>query len=244
MIGDDVLAAYLTRVTQLLQNPPASTQLYATSDLTSYINTARGQLAGETECIRYAGTLTLSAGTQSYAFSAVDLGVSSTTGISGMFNTRGLTIGIASGQIWVRPRGYPYFQLYFLNNPVPSQGVPREYSQFGQGTQGSLYLAPVPDQPYVLTLDCVCKPIDLIDDTTVEAIPYPYTDCVPYYAVYLAYLSAQRSSDADEYWKQYQTFVSRARQLANGSVNPQQYPQSGNPTRSNQLGIQPTKGGQ
>ena len=71
-----------------------------------------------------------------------------------------------------------------------------------------------------------------------------YADAVPYYAAYLAFLSAQRAADADRMWQQYQTFAARARQMSNGPVNPTQYPQGGNPVMNNQLGNQPQQRGQ
>ncbi len=229
-----MLTAYLTRTRQLLQNPAATVALYADADLTAYINTARSELAGETECVRDYSTLAMAAGTRSYAFSAIS------TSNAGVFSIRGATVSIASGQRWIAPRPFPYFQLYYLNNPVPTPGLPRQYSQFGQGTTGTLYVDPVPDQTYSLNLDCVCRPVDLATDSTPETIPYPYTDAVPYYAAYLAYLSAQRAADADRMWAEYQKFAARARQISNGPVNPAQYPQSANPVRASQLGLQPS----
>jgi len=235
-----MLAAYLLRTTQLLQNPPAAASLYATSDLTSYINSARGQIAGEAECIRVMGTLALTGGTQAYPLASIS--VSGTAGVASALTVRGATVSVASGQAWLHPRAFPYFQTYYLNNPVPQQGITKQYSQFGQGAGGSLYVNPVPDQAYTLNLDCVCLPVALVDDTTAEAIPYPWTDCVPYYAAYLALMSAQRTTDAQAMWQQFQTFMQRARQLSNPSVNPMQAAQSGNPTRAGQLGA--SAGGQ
>ena len=121
--------------------------------------------------------------------------------------------------------------------------MPYEYSQYKQGEAGTLYFAPVPDQPYVANVDAVCVPSPLVDDTTVEVIPGPFSDAVPYYAAYLAFLSAQRATDADRMWKEYQKFAARGRQISNGSVNPQQYVQSQNPVMANQLGMQRQAGG-
>jgi hypothetical protein len=233
-----MLTSYLTQVTRLLQNPSvANLALYATADLTAYINQARGQIAGEGECVRVYGTLALTGGTLSYPFSAISVDPLATLGIQGVFNVRGATVGVAMGQAWMRPRSFPYFQLYFLNNPVPVQDRPVEYSQYGQGESGSLYFNPVPNIPYTASLDCVCAPAPLVDDTTPEALPYPWTDCVQYFAAYMALLSAQRTSDADAMFSRYQTFMTRARTMSNGKVNPGQYPQSPNPTRPNQLGV-------
>ena len=44
-----MLTAYLNATAILLQNPVAPTSLYSTANLTTFINTARGQLAGESE---------------------------------------------------------------------------------------------------------------------------------------------------------------------------------------------------
>lgn len=229
-----MLTAYLTRTQQLLQNPPATTALYSTADLTSYINTARSQIAGETECIRSLGTLALAAGAASAAFTSVTTG----SGIAGVFTVRGVTVGLVLGQRWLAPRPFPYFQTYYINNPVPKRGFPTSYSQFGQGEAGTLYFNPTPDRAYSAQVDAVCVPVALADDSTVEAIPYPYTDAVPYYAAYLAFLSAQRPMDADRMWQQFQVFVTRARQMSNGPVNPRQYAQQPNPMRPGQLGQQ------
>ena len=230
-----MLTTYLTETNRLLQNPAATSALYSTSDLTAYINIARGQIAGESESIRVYAPMALLPSQQVYPFSAITL--TGTPGVSGVFNVRGLTIGIASGQSWLRPRSFPYFQLYFLNNPETEVAAPIEYAQYGQGATGSLYFNPTPDQDYTAYLDSVCFPIPLVDDTTVEALPYPWTDCVPYFAAYMALMSAQRAPDADHMFQLYQTFAGRARQMSNSSVVPNQASQSGNPTRAGQLGV-------
>lgn len=229
------LSDYVTATQNLLQNPAASTSLYSQTNLITYINTARNQLAGETECVRAYGALQLAYGTAPYAFSAIVPGIS---GTSGVYNVRGMTIQIASGSSWMNPRPFPYFQFYFLNNPVPSLGVPTTYSQFGQGENGTLYVNPVPDYNYIANVDVVCVPSALVNTTDVDAvIPYPYSDAVPYYAAYLAYMSAQRAGDAERMWAEYQKFAARGRQMSNGEVNPAQYPQNPNPTRAGQLGM-------
>ena len=239
-----MLNSYLTQTTRLLQNPAVpNLALYNTSDLTAYINTARGQIAGEGECIRAYGSLQLLGNTQVYPFSAISVDPTSTLGIAGVFNTRGANVSVGTGSVWMRPRSFPYFQLYFLNNPVPTTGRPVEYAQYGQGVGGSLYFNPVPDIPYTVSLDCVCVPINLVLDTDPEAIPYPWTDCVAYYAAYMALLSAQRTADANDMFSRYQTFMARARTMSNGKVNPGQYPMNANPTRGNQLGVAGGGGG-
>jgi hypothetical protein len=240
------LTAYETQTQRLLQNPKSPTTLYATSDLDSWINTARSQLAGESECVRVLGTIQTVLNTRNYNFTSINTGVSATNGVQGALHVRSVRYAVASGFQWVTPRSWEWFELFDLNNPVPDSGPPREWSQYGQGQSGSFFIDLLPNQIYTLTLDCVCVPIPLVDDTTVEAIPYPWTDAVPYFAAYLALLSAQmnaRRADAEAMFGYYQTFVQRARQFSNPSLLRGQYEQASDPTLQSKLGLQKSAAG-
>lgn len=237
-----MLDQYLTATRRLLQNPSAPTSLYSSTDLTAYINTARNQLAGEGECVRVMGTLALTAGVQVYPFSDIDLGAAAATGVAGTLNVRTMWRQIGSGQTWMRPRPFEWFSLYVLNNPNPQQGQPSIWSQFGQGVLGTIYVSHVPDDAYTATLDLVCYPDALESDSDPEPIPSLWTDAVPFFAAYYALLSSQngaRQADAERMMQRYGEFVARARRSANPSALPYLYPQSGNPTQANQLGLQP-----
>jgi len=92
----------------------------------------------------------------------------------------------------------------------------------------------------------VCLPITLVSDGTAEAIPYPWTDAVPYFAAYLALLSAQspaRTADADRMMQRYELFMGRARQFSNPDVLRTEYLQSVDETVTNKLGLQAAGGG-
>jgi len=243
-----VLTSYLTQTQALLQNPNAPAPLYAPGQLETYINSARGQLAGESKAIRFMGVLSLVTGQQVYPFTAISLAGSS--GIQGILDVEIMWYQLGSGQKWIRPRGWPWFSQYELNTPVPSSGPPAVWAQYGQGAEaqaapnpvggGSLYVSPLPDQAYTVNVDCVCYPIPLVDDTTPEAIPYLWTDCVPYFAAYLALLSAQtgaRVQDAQRMMELYSLFVQRARGASTPLILPTLYPQQQNPVRQNQLGV-------
>jgi hypothetical protein len=237
-----VLTSYEEATARLLQNPSAPTPLYATTDLDAYINVARGQLSGEAECIVAVGTLALTQGVQVYPFSSIVYpSASSVSGIQGPLNIRQAWRVVGSGQTWITPRPWPWFSLYELSNPAPAQGPPVVWSQYGQGVNGTIYVSPVPDQSYTLNVDVPSYPITLVDDTTVEAIPYAFTDAVPFFAAYYALLAAQstaRQADADRMLQRYTQFVQRARSMANPSVLPFIYSQTGNPVSANQLGTQ------
>jgi len=160
-----------------------------------------------------------------------------------------------AGQQFVVPRSWEWFTLYHLNNPVPDVGPPSVWSQFGQGSAGtgtgssatgSFYLDPPPDAVYSLNLDCVCYPIALALDADPEALPYQWTDCVPFFAAYYAYLSSQtgaRQADAERMFNHYKEFLQRARQAANPSVNRTQYEQASSPVQAVKLGIKPPQQG-
>lgn len=250
-----MLTSYLIRTQQLLQYPaPSAGQLYSTADLTSWINQARGQLAGETEACRYLGTLTTNLNVRNYNFSAINLGVN--TGLAGVVNARQMLYAVASGYQWIRPRPWAWYWLFKFNNPVPQQGAPQVWSQFSQGgsgqgsitgigsgslTSGSFYLDPPPDLVYSLLIDCSCYPIALTSDSDVEAIPYLFTDAVPYFAGYLALMSAQsnaRLEQAQRLLDLYKMFVQRANQASAPNVNRFLYERQQSPTMINKLGVQ------
>ena len=238
-----MLTSYLTQTQQLLQNPQAPTALYSTPLLTTYINLARSQLAGETECIRYYGSVTTTPATQVVPFSSISTGTSAVNGIMGVFNIKQISVQSGTGANNLTNHVFQWFNQYYLSLPVPDSTVPNDWSQYGQGVGGSIYLYPIPDAGYVLNLDCVCYPIALADDSTVEAIPYPWTDCVPFFAAFYAYMSAQRQADADLMYKRYQEFAQRARGMSNPSVLQQNYPQSQDVVMGNRLGVTPAGSG-
>ena len=256
-----MLSYYQTQTQRLLQNPGAPTSLYQTSDITSWINTARGQLAGESQSIRAIATISTVVGQRNYNFSSLVLGTPSLTGIQGVIHVRRVMYNVGSGQKWMRPRNWEWFDLYKLNNPVPPSGPPQVWAQYAQGSaglgsitnegtgslsSGSFYIDPLPDMVYTLNCDCVCYPIALAADTDVEAIPYLWTDAVPFFAAYYALLSSQtsaRQADSERLFGHYQTFVDRARRAATPDVNKYLYQQVPDPTTPSKLGIQPPSGG-
>ena len=252
-----MLTTYITQTQRLLQNPGAPTSLYSLTDLTAYVNMARGQLAGEAECCRRLGVVNTIIGQRNYNFSAVVL---NDAAIGGVIHIRRITYSVASGQKWIAPRSWPWFDLYHMNNPVPVNGPPAVWAQYGQGSagtngitgisagsmsSGSFYIDPPPDAVYGLNCDCVCYPSFMSTDTDPEAIPYLFSDAVPFFAAYYALLSSQTSArlaDAERLFGYYQNFLGRARNMSNPSVNRSLYEQTPDIFKPGKLGIQPTKG--
>jgi hypothetical protein len=250
-----VLAQYLTLTSQLLQNPAAPTTLYPPALLTNYINIARGQVAGEGRCIRKIGTLTTTIGTRNYNFSAITF---TSAGVQGAINVRRIMYNVGTGQKWIKGKSWEWLDFQRLNNPVPTSGPPTEWAQHdagsagtgsitgvGSGTMlsGSFYVDPIPDMAYTLNCDCCCYPIALTADTDAEALPYLWTDSVPYFAAYMALMSAQTSTriqQAQQLYALYEQFMQRARDFANPDLNNFAFPQSPDPTKANRFGSAPT----
>src|SRR5882724_1784823 len=169
----------MTATRRLLQLPAAPATLYTDADLLDYINTARSQLAGDGECIRAFGTLDTVAGTNIYQFNGLGLGNSAITGIAGAIHVRSLAYALGTGQQWITPRPWEWFNFYVLNDPVANQpdnwSEPKTWAQYGQGTrppsgstigQGGSFYINYPNDIYELRADCVCYPIPLASDAT------------------------------------------------------------------------------
>lgn len=234
-----MLFAYRQQCQRLLHD--AGDARFNPADLDSYINTARGQLAGETECIRVYASLALAANTQQYPFSSITF-PAGTTGVQGVLNVRMASYALGTGAVNVRPRPWEWFNLYYLCHPVPQAKAPEVFAQFGQGANGTLWFN-LPDLPYTVNLDTVCFPVTLTTDTTPEAIPYLWSDAVPYFAAYLAMLNAQKVDAADAMLKLYSVFVDRARKAATPTVMPRIYQGTEDPFLANRLGIRVAAGG-
>jgi hypothetical protein len=259
-----MLSQYIANLQNLLQLPGAPVSLYSTANLTLWINIGRGQVAAEGECVRVIGTLPTVPGQRSYDFTDINIGVPSASGVQGVLHVRRLQYAVATGQKWVNHKSWEWFDAYRLNNPVPEAGWPIEWAQYGQGsagaqitagggsvTSGSLYIDPPPDLIYELFPDCVCYPIALASDDDPEAIPYLFTDAVPYFAAYMALMTAQtgqRVQEAQQMKQLYSEFMQRARAASTAAVDRtlyEQVPDAANPMQAGRQGggMAPAGGG-
>lgn len=214
-----MLDAYLAQVQSLLDDPSAVE--YTTADLTVYINDARVQVAGASESLRYPATLALAATQQSYAFSSAVIAGAVGLGLAGVLDIRMVAL-IGGGQLEMR--SWEWFFSYYLAVPSPPSGSPAVCAVLLPGIAGSIWFAPIPAAVGSVLIDAVCYPVALADDTTPEALPYPWQEAVQYYAAYLAYLNAQRRTDADAMFARYQVFEERATQMTTPSRLPRNYP--------------------
>lgn len=232
-----MLTTYQTQTYELLQlTSAAAAKLYTADQLTGFINQARFWISGESECIRNFATLPIASGARSAAFTSIVLGAPS-AGIAGALHVRQSWADVGDGLVLMTGRPFSWMGAFGLNRVVPQTGLPATWAQYAQGVQGSLYVDPLPDRAYVLTVDTVCYPIDLVDDATVEAIPAPWTHCVPFYAAYYALLGAQRLQDAEMMLRRYEAFAQKARGMSNPDLLPSNFLMSQDMTLGNKLGI-------
>ncbi len=224
-----LLSEYLAQTQRLLQDPPAQASIYDPNDLTYYINQGRKVLAGESECARTVGSLRAQQSVGIFPFSAIVL---TGTGYQNPMNVRQMSVQLGAGSTPMFSRPFPWFTQNALSQIVPNNGIPRWWTQQGQGSQGTIYIYPLPDWTRYLTLDVAAEPAALASDADTDVIPDLFAAAVPYYAAYLAYLSAQRPDDAQGMFRLYREHSSIGRTAANGYLLPHQGAQGVDPAAS------------
>lgn len=195
------LNTYIAAVQSLLND--SAGQFYTTAQLTTFINTARNRIATSGECVRWlppsgAGQNQTAAAQEVYPFSFINTLMPGGSGLSQVLSVR--TLAVSNGAqkpLWTQlPWTRFQARIRIFNGTFTGTAVVGLWSQYSFGTLGSLYLAPIPTQAQPMDWDCTCLPIPLATDTDPEAIPYPWTDAVPFYAAFLALLQQQRQQDA------------------------------------------------
>lgn len=204
-------------------------------DLRDYINIGRGQIAIQADAIPGYGTLEIAPPVTQYPFSAINFGI---PGVAGAIAVETINWDTPSGgQQPLNAVEWARYNRYTLGHDVPKPGVPKIWTQFGQGAAGTLWFNPV-DQPYQLSIKARCYPINLVDDTTPEALPYMWTDPVPWFAAfYWLAGTGQNPQLAAAMMQVFQQFMGMARQGATPDTQPAQFTQAPDPLMAGRLGI-------
>lgn len=157
-----------------------------------------------------------------YPFSGVNPIVAvSGSGISSIYMVNSVSLIWGTFRYTLMRLSFSKYQAMARTYTAGYTYIPAVFSQFGQGVNGSLYVYPIPNTAYQMEWDCCCLPAALATDSDPEAIPYPWTDAVPFLAAYYALSGSQRFKDADRMWGEFEKYVKRARQMSNprGVVN-------------------------
>lgn len=224
------LSDYLTETTDLLHD--SGNQFYSSALVTRYINQARKQIAAASGCIRRIpayGTGVSDwktvAAQEIYTFATLNaLLTVADPAILGVM--RVAQVGVNWGGFIPTLQNFPWgrFNAYFRAvNTSGVQGFPSCWAQLGQGDAGSVYLYPIPTQAAGMLWDCRCLPVPLVDDTTLEGLPYPWTDVVQFWAASLCYRNAMRKGDANEMMGEAQRKMKIASAATIGTMIPNFY---------------------
>jgi hypothetical protein len=149
----------------------------------------------------------LSQGQEVYPFSQVSL--APFPGLASVYLIRRASILFSNWRYSTRVYSFSTYNALIRTYPMQYQYTPFYCAQYGRGTAGSFYMYPLPSQAYQMEWDCFCLPQDLLTDLSVEAIPEPFTDAVPYMALYHAYNSIQNWNVARYYKTEFNEWVSR-----------------------------------
>lgn len=241
------LNAYIAQTQRLLNDEQA--QFYSVADLTVYINLGRGTIASQAESLIAYGSLSTVNGQQNYALSTLS---PPTASLLSAINLRTVINRTGGTNRIIRKRSWQWLSNYGLNgSAIAATGTPTMWAMQNLGSNGTLWFSPTPNGVLTLNVEATWTPVPLVDDTTPEALSYPWTDAVPYFAAYLAYENAQRATDAQKMLAMVNTFMTAARVGVTPAWTPNALPnQKGvsgafDPLASN-IGkvIQPSPGGE
>ena len=178
-------------------------QFFSTSTLTTYVNRARRRIASASGCCRVLIKAKTQANQQEYKFSDWNAIAQLEPGIRQILAVRSLAIAIGPGSgawkpMWNRIVWSDWQARFGIWNRawLGSISYPGFYAQYGFGTNGSIFLAPIPSQVQPMELDCSCLPFPLENDDDPEPIPEPWTDAVSYFSAWLCLLQQQRREGA------------------------------------------------
>lgn len=169
-------------------------------------------------------SLTTVPGQEVYQFSTANALVLAQTLIAGVGSVEGVfSVAIAYGaNAAMKPvldyRIFSEFQAQLRSYNTGLSNYPTIWTKYGQGVNGSIYVWPLPSTASQMDWDTWCLPIFLVDNTTPDAVPYPWSTAVAYYAAHLALFNAQRYEDSDRMKKEYQEKMLEAVTMANEPV--------------------------
>ena len=197
---------------------------YITGTSVTVTATGSGGGSNATFNVTVDNSLTTIAGQEVYQFATANVLAQAQTLIAGVQGVYGLfSVSCAYGaNAAMKPtldyRIWSEFQAQLRSYNTGLQNYPTIWSQYGFGATGSLYLWPLPSTPSQMDWDSWCVPVTLTSGVTPEALQYPWTAAVAYYAAHLAYFNAQRYEDSDRMKKEYEERMLEAQATAQGPV--------------------------
>ena len=158
--------------------------------------------SGATATVAVTGVNLLTQGREQYEFSGIDL--SGVPGAESVFAVRSASVIYSNYRYSLPMYSFSTYQAMIRQYPSQYQYVPTFFSQFGQGENGSLFFYPLPSQSYQYELDCQVLPSNLDDNQSVELIPQPWQDLVPWYTASMAFAELQNLNASKYYMDLYE----------------------------------------
>lgn len=196
-----MLTEYISTTQNFLND--ALSQFFSVPVLTTYVNRARRRIANASGCCRVLIRARTIPDQEVYKFNEWTSIAQLEPGIKEILAVRSLAIAIGPGSgawkpMWNRIVWSDWQARFGIWNRawLGTISYPGYYAQYGFGSGGSIFLAPIPSQIQPMELDCSCLPLPLENDDDVEQIPEPWVDAVPYYAAWLCLIQQQRREDA------------------------------------------------
>jgi hypothetical protein len=149
----------------------------------------------------------MSEGQEVYPFSSIDL--SASPGVASIIAVKSVSVLYANWRYSLACPSFSSYQAALRSFPFQYKYVPFYMAQYGRGTKGSFFMYPQPSGPWQMEWDTFCLPSDLEDDQSVEALPEPFTDAVPFMATYFAYLQLQNLNAAKFYDQEFSKWLNR-----------------------------------
>lgn len=160
-----------------------------------------------------AGTLSVSpisvlnTGQEVYPFSSINL--SATPGAGSVYAVISVAILYANWRYTLACPSFSSYQAALRSFPYQYQYVPFYMAQYGRGTAGALFTYPISSAPWQAEIDCLVLPQNLTDDQSVEILPEPFTDAVPFLSAYYAMAELQNMNACRFYKAEFDEWMHR-----------------------------------
>lgn len=146
-------------------------------------------------------------GQEVYPFSGVDL--SQFPGADSVYAVISVSVLYANWRYSLACPSFSSYQASLRSFPSQYQYVPFYCAQYGRGTSGNFFMYPQPSDAWQMEWDCLVLPQDLTDDQSVEILPEPFTDAVPFLGAYYAMLELQNGNSARMYKAEFDEWMHR-----------------------------------
>ena len=147
----------------------------------------------------------LQQGQEMYSFSTAP--ISTFPGVENIIGIRSVSLLYNNYRFSLPQYAWSVYQSMIRQYPYQYQYIPTFCSIFGQGASGTLFCYPLPSTVYQMEWDATCQPSDLVTDQSVEVIPQPWQDCIPFLAAYFGYLELQNMNAAKFMRGEFESFM-------------------------------------